>query len=630
MWSTTGGDAGGPDLTEGVSFDRFRQQFQRRPSLRGVATSTSISGSEEATLIPLGSCAALGSTAPTVRERAAWLICRLATTSTAEGDGETSVAGNRSLVLQEPLPRRRSARKKVSQVTRIWPRIAVFFALGVALVLGTLVLATPRSGPDSLNVRSGSSSSMVDVALYGMLGVAALRRSPLAGLSVPAVIFAQRIRSAEASEAFKIDSDGGKYVKIGDSSNKNCITTITDNNGYANNAYAKIFVGVAGILYAKVFQTEQCTLPELCDYVAIGGINYGGSAFFPMAVNVDETIEWRSDQHIQRKGFTLCICSPPLYLDVSSSGDWSPTCREVQCPTLLQPTNGSMIEYSANQKVGSNATFSCITRYALSSAAVLTCSRTTKAAEFGTWLARPTCSLAQCLAPSAPTNGTVTFSDSLNDGSIATYSCAAIYTLSGAATQTCAQNSPGAATGSWTGSAPMCTPAQCPALSPPTNGAVSFSNSLNVGSIATYSCAASSARDVYISNAATQTCEQGSAGAAAGSWSGSASTCATLVEGCPDLATALEVGGVAIVSGKSLVDASRQAPNGIGLSRFGDQLVLKCGDGQTPDSGPSVVTCSFQGVWEPDPLSAPTTQCNAQFCEDAMLPPASNVRARTP
>ena len=64
----------------------------------------------------------------------------------------------------------------------------------------------------------------------------------------------------------------------------------------------------------------------------------------------------------------------------------------------------------------------------------------------------------------------------------------------------------------------MCAAAQCPSLADPTNGQVTFSNSTNVGSIATYSCDTGFA----LNGNPMRTCQ---ATGNTADWSGDDSTC---------------------------------------------------------------------------------------------------------
>ncbi|XP_078583892.1 P-selectin-like [Branchiostoma floridae x Branchiostoma japonicum] len=97
---------------------------------------------------------------------------------------------------------------------------------------------------------------------------------------------------------------------------------------------------------------------------------------------------------------------------------------------------------------------------------------------------------------------------SRNYGDVASYTCNTGYNMAGSSTRTCQSS------GSWSYSAPSCRVVQCPFPNNPTNGAVSYI-SRNYGDVATYSCNAG----YNLAGSSTQTCQS------SGSWSPSAPTC---------------------------------------------------------------------------------------------------------
>ena len=118
------------------------------------------------------------------------------------------------------------------------------------------------------------------------------------------------------------------------------------------------------------------------------------------------------------------------------------------------------------------------------------------------------CYAVVCSTLSAPSNGRVDQRGN-QPGDTATYSCNTNYELSGARTRIC-QND-----GSWSGRAPTCTRIVCSNLPNPSNGQVTFSSGVFVGSRATYTCDSG----YLISGQSTRTC-QGD-----GTWTGTAPTC---------------------------------------------------------------------------------------------------------
>jgi hypothetical protein len=184
-------------------------------------------------------------------------------------------------------------------------------------------------------------------------------------------------------------------------------------------------------------------------------------------------------------------------------GAWSaaaPTCGLKNCGALTPPTNGTVD--ATVTTVGSTAAYACTAGYGLTGGAMRTCQ------DDGTWSATaPGCTIKNCGALTAPTNGSVA-APVTTYGATATYSCIAGYGPSGSSTRTCG------ADGMWSGTAPACVVANCPALASPTGGSVS-APTLTVNSTATYACGAG----YDIAGAATRTCQ------ANGSWSGMAPTC---------------------------------------------------------------------------------------------------------
>ncbi len=132
----------------------------------------------------------------------------------------------------------------------------------------------------------------------------------------------------------------------------------------------------------------------------------------------------------------------------------------------------------------------------------------------------------RCQPLTQPSNGVVSISTgthgvNLGVGAIATYSCNSGYGLVGQASRTCVSG--GGTTGTWSGSQPTCEGKNstlhslhilakhifyksnctltkthtailtCPSISPPTNGAITFTpgadnSNIGLGSVATYSC----------------------------------------------------------------------------------------------------------------------------------------------
>jgi CUB/sushi domain-containing protein len=186
-----------------------------------------------------------------------------------------------------------------------------------------------------------------------------------------------------------------------------------------------------------------------------------------------------------------------------ADGTWSgtaATCTIKNCGVLSGPTNGTVS--APTTTYGAMATYGCNVGYSVVGTATRSCQGD------GTWSgAAPSCSPKDCLGLAAPANGSVS-APTTTYGSVATYSCSIGYGASGSSTRTCQ------ADGTWSGTAPTCVIANCPALSSPTGGSVS-APTLTFGSTATYSCMTG----YNLTGSMTRACQ------ADGTWSGAAPTC---------------------------------------------------------------------------------------------------------
>ncbi|XP_077996860.1 E-selectin-like [Glandiceps talaboti] len=154
-----------------------------------------------------------------------------------------------------------------------------------------------------------------------------------------------------------------------------------------------------------------------------------------------------------------------------TDGNWSdtiPTCL-ADCPALTAPIDGDLSTTDVTS--GITVDITCDTRYSLSGDAQRTCTD-------GTWSGTmPTCQ-ADCPALTAPTNGAWSSTD-VTSGTTVDITCATGYSLSGDAQRTCTD-------GTWSGTMPTCL-ADCTALQPPTNGAISTA-SVTSGTSVTLTC----------------------------------------------------------------------------------------------------------------------------------------------
>ncbi|XP_064386870.1 sushi, von Willebrand factor type A, EGF and pentraxin domain-containing protein 1-like [Halichondria panicea] len=182
--------------------------------------------------------------------------------------------------------------------------------------------------------------------------------------------------------------------------------------------------------------------------------------------------------------------------------------------------------------------------------------------------------LVVCLSLLPLTNGLITYSDpTLGEGTVATYTCNPLHTLSGNSTRICGSD------GSWSGgSAPAGCKVVCPSLPPLTNGMISYSDpTLSEGTVATHTCS----RIGYspIGNTA-RICQSDR------TWSGSSVTCQVVDCGPP------------IVPRHGQV----HLPSGTTYGNFANYFCDECSN---INGVSSVQYCGANGIWL---LPAPTCQ----------------------
>ncbi|KAI8482553.1 hypothetical protein Bbelb_397010, partial [Branchiostoma belcheri] len=229
-----------------------------------------------------------------------------------------------------------------------------------------------------------------------------------------------------------------------------------------------------------------------------------------------------------------------------------------RCPALCIPTNGDV---SGSNTYGGVATFTCDPGYSLVGASSLTCQSDR------TWSGNlPTCEVTvqECPTLNAPPNGAV------SGDNVLTFTCNTGYNLVGPSTLTCQGD------GTWSGSPPTCEAVQCPTLSNPTNGDVSYSTGY-YGDVASYSCDTGYSLNGY----STRTCQS------SGSWSQSAPTCE--VGQCPTLT--------------SPVNGAVSGSNG-----YGGTLTFTCNTGYNL-VGSSTLTCQSDLTWSGSSPTCSIVQC---------------------
>ncbi|HJL00732.1 MAG TPA: EGF domain-containing protein [Polyangiaceae bacterium LLY-WYZ-15_(1-7)] len=272
------------------------------------------------------------------------------------------------------------------------------------------------------------------------------------------------------------------------------------------------------------------------------------------SVDVTETTFGSTATYACGAGFTLVgMMERTCEADGTWSGD-DPICTSIDCGPLGNPANGSVDAPSTG--FSAVATYSCSTGYLLEGDATRTCGGD------GLWSgSEPSCRLVDCGSLGSPANGSVS-TDRTTLGGTASYGCNTGYEIVGTDTRTCE------ASGSWSGSAPSCTPVDCGSLPSPTNGSVSFS-STTFGSIASYSC---DSGFMMTGGDVARTCQ------AEGTWSGNAPMCVPEIVDCG--------------SPPSLSGGSVSAPS----TTAGSFATYSCSSGRQM-AGSDLLYCDADGDW---------------------------------
>ncbi|XP_035662455.1 CUB and sushi domain-containing protein 1-like [Branchiostoma floridae] len=182
-------------------------------------------------------------------------------------------------------------------------------------------------------------------------------------------------------------------------------------------------------------------------------------------------------------------CDSGYYLDGNSAincqadATWSgavPTCPPVPCPVLTAPVNGAMTGSHFYQDV---AAFTCDSGYYLDGNSAITCqadatwtkecpllTAPSNGAMTGTNFYQDVVEFTskECPLLTAPSNGAMTGTNFYQD--VVEFTCNAGYDLVGISALTCQADA------TWNGTAPTCTPVECPVLTAPVNGSISGSN----------------------------------------------------------------------------------------------------------------------------------------------------------
>ncbi|RWR99473.1 P-selectin-like isoform X1, partial [Dinothrombium tinctorium] len=178
------------------------------------------------------------------------------------------------------------------------------------------------------------------------------------------------------------------------------------------------------------------------------------------------------------KGFTLAGSRSLLCL---KSAQWSsspPSCIQLSCPPITNPTNGEMKGDCSPGSHNSTCSFSCNSCYSLVGQNSLTC-------ENGAWNGEPPkCELVSCRKLTPPLNSLMSGQcEPGMCGSECKFSCKKGFSLSGSASLQCLPSA------QWSSSPPSCVPANCPPLKKPKNAEMNEVCSSGIhGGTCSFSC----------------------------------------------------------------------------------------------------------------------------------------------
>ena len=241
------------------------------------------------------------------------------------------------------------------------------------------------------------------------------------------------------------------------------------------------------------------------------------------------------------------------------SGD-QPICELIYCPNLSATSVLSVTMSDLTYVSNGVATYTCAAGYSMLGSNTRTCQAD------GTWSgSEPTCTIVTCPLPSATSPLAVSAPD-ITYKSVATYICAAGYSMLGSNTRTCQ------ADGLWSGSDPTCSIVTCPLLSATSPLSVSAQN-LTYNSNVSYSCATG----FEINGTNSRTCQND------GTWSDLEPSCTPVT--CP-IMSAPKNGQVTFPSGFVV----------------GGKAEFECNQGYILSDNRSQ-TCTVAGTWD---LSRPS------------------------
>jgi formylglycine-generating enzyme required for sulfatase activity len=258
----------------------------------------------------------------------------------------------------------------------------------------------------------------------------------------------------------------------------------------------------------------------------------------------------------------------------------SVACTPVDCGANPAPGANTVLQGVDRTTYGGQASYSCATDYVVTatglSSYTLTCSAS------GSWGTAPACEPVNCGALTNPANGTVSTPGGITVGATATYNCNSGYTLSsGSTTRTCS------ASGTWSGSAGVCTPVDCGTpLVAPANSVLTGISSTRFGGVATYTCGEGFTANGRVggANQITQRCNS------TATWGNPTGVC-----------TPVNCG--------ALTNPTNGTVSTPGGNTLGATATYSCSSGYTLSSGSTTRTCQSSGTW-----SGSSGVCTAVDC----------------
>ncbi|XP_019627140.1 PREDICTED: CUB and sushi domain-containing protein 3-like, partial [Branchiostoma belcheri] len=373
------------------------------------------------------------------------------------------------------------------------------------------------------------------------------------------------------------------------------VVTFTCDSGYTLNGAATPTCQADGTWSSPVPTCQAAQCPARAA-PANGAVSPTGAVSYPNGVTFT-----------CNPGYTLNGAATPT---CQADGTWSnpiPTCQAVQCPARAAPANGAVSPTGA-VSYPNGVTFTCDSGYTLNGVATLTCQAD------GTWSNPvPTCQAVQCPARAAPANGAVSPTGAVSYPNGVTFTCNPGYTLNGAATPTCQADT------TWSNPVPSCTPRPCPALTAPTNGALSPLGPHAFPTVVTFTCnpgyVRSGAADTTCRADGTRsnpvpTCTVGQCSTLTAPANGAISTTATSYN---TVVTFTCNSGYVLNGATSTTCQANGAVSPTGTVPYPNGVTFTCNTGYTLN-GVTAPTCQADGTWSspvPTCTRKTTVQCSA-------------------